>query len=265
MSEDTDQPLLFVRDGAIARITFNRPKVLNALNVASAEALLDAARTIAADDAIRVVVISGAGRAFMAGGDIASFRGPKAEASTRMMRLIDPLHAALDILAGLRAPVIASLNGAVAGAGLSLALAADLAIAADNCVFTLAYAKVGTSPDGSSTWSLPRVVGLRKALEIALLSDTFDSAEALRLGLVNRVVAAAELGVETDKLAQRLAAGPTLAYGKIKSLMRSSLSRTLPQQMEAEAEAFVESAMTADFDEGAAAFLDKRAPVFRGK
>lgn len=263
MSSET--PLLFERDGAIARIKFNRPKVLNALNVAAADALLEASRAIAADGSVRVVVISGEGRAFMAGGDIASFRGPKDDASARLMRLIDPLHTALEILAGLQAPVIASLNGAVAGAGLSLALATDLAIAADNAIFTLAYSKIGTSPDGSSSWSLPRVVGLRKAMEIALLSETFDANEALRLGIVNRVVPAADLAAETEKLVQRLASGPTIAYGQIKSLMRASLGRSLNEQLEAEADAFVECAGTNDFDEGASAFLDKRAPVFKGR
>lgn len=265
MPTSSETPLLFERDGAIARIKFNRPKVLNALNVAAADALLEASQAIAADKTIRAVVISGEGRAFMAGGDIASFRGPKEDASSRLLRLIDPLHAALEILAGLQAPVIASLNGAVAGAGLSLALAADLAIAADNAIFTLAYSKIGTSPDGSSSWSLPRIVGVRKAMEIALLSETFDANEALRLSIVNRVVPAADLVAETDKLAQRLANGPTIAYGQIKSLMRNSLSRSLNEQLEAEADAFVECAVTDDFDEGAAAFIDKRAPAFKGR
>lgn len=265
MPTSSETPLLFERDGAIARIKFNRPKVLNALNVAAADALLEASQAIAADRTIRVVVISGEGRAFMAGGDIASFRGPKEDASSRLLRLIDPLHAALEILAGLQAPVIASLNGAVAGAGLSLALAADLAIAADNAIFTLAYSKIGTSPDGSSSWSLPRVVGVRKAMEIALLSETFDAKEALRLSIVNRVVPAGDLVAETDKLAQRLASGPTIAYGQIKSLIRNSLDRSLSEQLEAEADAFVECAVTDDFDEGATAFIDKRAPVFKGR
>lgn len=265
MPSSSEAPLLFECEGAVARIKFNRPKVLNALNVAAADALLEASRTIAGDGRIRVVVISGEGRAFMAGGDIASFRGPKEDASVRLLRLIDPLHAALEILAGLQAPVVASLNGAIAGAGLSLALAADLAIAADNAIFTLAYSKIGTSPDGSSSWSLPRVVGLRKAMEIALLSETFDANEALRLSIVNRVVPAADLAAETEKLVQRLASGPTIAYGQIKSLMRASLGRSLNEQLEAEADAFVECAVTDDFDEGASAFIDKRAPVFKGR
>lgn len=147
----SDNPVRLDRDGPISRITFNRPKVLNALDVASADALLEACRTIAADAENRVVVIAGEGRAFMAGGDIAKFAGPPENASERIRKLIDPLHTALGILTGLRSPVIASLHGAVAGAGLSIAMVTDLAIAADNTVFTLAYSRLGTSPDGSSS------------------------------------------------------------------------------------------------------------------
>ena len=181
-----------------------------------------------------------------------------------MRALIEPLHEGLEILTSLPRPVIASLHGAVAGAGWSIALATDLAIAADNAIFTLAYSKLGTSLDGSSSWSLPRLVGLRKAMEIAMLSDTYEASEALRLGLVNRLVPAADLADETDRLARRLAEGPTFAYGKIKALLRDSSNNTLRRQLIAEADAFGECANTEDFAEGVTAFLSKRAAKFSG-
>ena len=148
---------------------------------------------------------------------------------------------------------------------MSIALSTDLAIAADNAIFTLAYAKLGTSPDGSGSWSLPRLVGLRKAMEIALLSDVYDAPEALRLGLVNRVVPAADLVAETDKLARRLAEGPTFAFGRAKALLRGSLDNSLHDQLAAEAASFDACIGTKDFAEGVSAFLAKRAATFTGK
>ncbi len=259
-----EQPVLLRNDGAVAHIRFNRPHVLNALNAECAYALLDACRKVAADEKNRVVVLSGEGRAFMSGGDIGSFKTGVAEFPDFFRKLIGVFHEALEILAALPRPVVASLNGAVAGAGLSVALIADLAIAADDAKFTLAYSRLGTSPDGSSSWSLPRVVGLRKALEIALLSDVFDAQEALRLGIVNKVVPAASLAEETDKLARRLAEGPTFAYGRIKQLLRQSHLNTLHDQLAKEEEAFVSCSQTQDFAEGVAAFVGKRAPKFNG-
>lgn len=262
MSEE--QPVLLRNDGAIAHIRFNRPQVLNALNAECAYALLAACKAIAADSNNRVVVLSGEGRAFMSGGDIGSFSKAMGENGEFFRELIGIFHEALEILANLPRPVLASLNGAVAGAGLSVAMIADLAIAADDAKFTLAYSRLGTSPDGSSSWSLPRVVGLRKALEIALLSDVFDAQEALRLGLVNKVVRAAALEEETGRLAARLAAGPTFAYGQIKQLLRQSHLNTLHDQLAKEGDAFVACSKTKDFAEGVAAFNAKRAANFSG-
>lgn len=260
-----EQPVLLKVDGPITRIVFNRPKVLNALSVAAAEAFRAACKSVAADKGNRVVIIAGEGRAFMAGGDISAFAGPAEEVRKRVPTIMEPLHEGLEILAGLPQPVIASLHGPVAGAGMSIALSTDLAIAADTAIFTLAYSKLGTSPDGSSSWSLPRLVGLRKAMEIALLSDVYDAPEAFRLGLINRVVPADDLASETDKLARRLADGPTFALGKAKALLRGSLDNSLHDQMEAEAVAFGACIGTADFAEGVGAFLAKRQPTFKGK
>lgn len=259
-----EQPVLLRNDGAVAHIRFNRPQVLNALNADCAYALLAACKSVAADTNNRVVVISGEGRAFMSGGDIGSFGKAMSETNDFFQKLIGVFHESMEILASLPRPVLASLNGAVAGAGLSVAMIADLAIAADDAKLTLAYSRLGTSPDGSSSWSLPRIVGLRKAMEIALLSDVFDAQEAQRLGLVNKVVPAAMLAEETDKFAKRLASGPTFAYGQIKRLLRQSHLNSLHDQLASEGEAFVACSRTKDFSEGVAAFVGKRAPSFNG-
>ncbi len=253
--------VLLAIDGPIARITLNRPDKLNALDLTSACALRDVLHQLHDNAQVRVVGLAGAGRAFQAGGDISAFRE---DAPRRAAELIEPVHECIRLMATLPVPVVASLHGAVAGAGVSLALAADLAIAAADTKFTLSYARIGTSPDAGATWHLPRVVGLRKAMEIALLADGFDAAEALRLSLVNRVVPADALAAETDALLTRLAQGPTAAYGRIKRLLHESDGRTLPQQLDAETAAFVASAGTADFAEGMSAFFGKRPPQYRG-
>jgi 2-(1,2-epoxy-1,2-dihydrophenyl)acetyl-CoA isomerase len=161
--------------------------------------------------------------------------------------------------------VIASVHGAVAGAGLSLALACDFAIAAEGTRFTFAYANIGASCDLSGSWSLPRLVGLRKALEIALLGQPLDAAEALRLGLVNRVVPEAELETQTLALAQRLASGPAQSIAQMKRLMRISFEHDLRGQLDAERSAFLACATGADFAEGVDAFIAKRPPRFGGR
>ena len=201
----------------------------------------------------------------MAGGDLSIIQRGLTEGPQLVDAIMLPLHRALARLAEMPQPVIASLHGPVAGAGMSVAMATDLAIAADDAKFTLAYARIGATLDGSGSWHLPRLVGLRKALEIALLADTIDAHEALRLNLINQVVPAADLASATQALAQRLAAGPTQAYGRIKRLLRESADRDLPSQMDAERQAFHATMQTEDFREGVAAFLGKRAPNYNGR
>lgn len=259
---DSAAPLLHGREGAVAHIRFNRPNVLNAIDSATAAAFLKACQAIAADSDVRAIVISGEGRAFMAGGDIAQFRDDPGSIPTT---LIEPMHEALQILTTLRAPVIASVQGAVAGAGMSLVLACDLAIAAENTRFSLAYVNLGTSCDLGASWNLPRLVGLRRALEIALLSDPVDASEALRLGLVNRVVPTGALAEETRMLAGRLASGAPTAQGMLKRLMRESYGRDFHAQLEAEKSGFSHCAATEDFTEAVSAFLAKNMPVFTGR
>ncbi|MCC6718521.1 MAG: enoyl-CoA hydratase/isomerase family protein [Acetobacteraceae bacterium] len=261
----TDPALILAADGRIATITFNRPAQLNALNVAMAEAFEAAVTQLADKPDLRVIVLRGAGRGFMAGGDLGQIQRAMTEGPALVDAIMQPLHRALVRLTEMPQPVIAALHGPVAGAGMSVAMAADLAIAADDAKFTLAYARIGASIDGSGSYHLPRLVGLRKALEIALLADTVDAAEAQRLGLVNFVVPAGELAERTAALAGRLEVGPTLAYGRIKRLLRDSLGRGLPGQLEAERAAFHASLATEDFAEGVAAFLGKRKANYVGR
>ena len=183
------QPLIYDREGALAHIRLNRPTVLNAFNQPMADALLESVRAIEADGSVRAVLITGEGRAFMAGGDITLFKGENAtQAIDILMRC---LHDAIIILARLKVPVISLAHGMVAGAGVSVALAADIVLASDGAKFLLAYSKLGANPDGGSTYQLPRAIGLRRALGFALLEETMDAATAERTGLVNRLLPAA--------------------------------------------------------------------------
>ncbi|MES2256996.1 MAG: enoyl-CoA hydratase-related protein [Pseudomonadota bacterium] len=260
---DQNAPLLFSVEAGVARLHFNRPAVLNAIDVPMAEALHAACRRLQHWPGLRVVVLSGEGRAFMAGGDLASFHDSLADAPATAGHMITPLHAALLILTELPQPVIACLHGAIAGAGVSIALACDLAIAADDARFSIAYARIGASLDAGCSWSLPRIVGLRKAMELSLLATTIDAGEALRLGLVNCVVPPAQLADEVAMLVRRLVVGPTAAYGRIKRLLRMHQGR-LAEHLEAERTAFCAGAADHDFREGVLAFFDKRAANFIG-
>jgi 2-(1,2-epoxy-1,2-dihydrophenyl)acetyl-CoA isomerase len=243
------------RNEQIAHIRFNRPEAYNALNEVFANELLDACRALALDQELRVVILSGNGKAFMAGGDLPSLRADPLRA---VEALIPPLHAAIRLLSALQAPVIASVHGAVAGAGLSLALAADLVIAAENTRFSFAYTDIGTSCDGGMSWSLPRLVGLRKALEIALLGQTFDAQEALAMGLLNTVVEAGRLPAETQAMALQLASRELPALGHLKRLLRQSFDKTLSQQLDEEYQAFRACAERPEFVAAIDAFYARR-------
>ena len=255
-------PLLLERHGAVATLRFNRPEALNAIDVPMANAFLAAVQSIAADPGVRAVVLRGNGRGFMAGGDLATLRADPVQGA---IDILTPLNAALQLLAQMNAPVIAQVHGAAAGAGLSLVLMVDYVIAAEGTRFNLAYINLGTSCDVGASWALPRIVGVRQALEIALLGEAFTADDALRLGLVNRVVPGAELDSATTALAQRLASGPTLAYGAMKRLMRASMDHTLPEQLAAEKGAFVHCAGTEDFRAGVEAFHQRQSPQFVGR
>lgn len=249
--------------GAVLHLTLNRPDSLNAID----QSLVDGMRAHlaeAARDDIRAVTIRGAGRGFCAGGDIRGFQ--------RMLEVghIDPelpdrLHAMIEDIRNLAKPVIAVVHGPCAGAGFSLMLACDLAIASDDARFTLAYSAIALSPDGSSTYFLPRHVGMKRATEMFLQPRRMSATEVLELGLLNRVVPADELDDAATELAKGLAAGPTLAFARVKQLMNTTWTNDLHTQLALETRYIVESSRTTDFTEGVRAFLDKRAPKFDGK
>ena len=259
------ETLLYSVAGSVAAITLNRPQVMNALDAGMIARLRAVCEQAGDDSAVRAIVLRGNGPAFLAGGDVALFHANLPRLPEMIEKLAGELHHAILALRRAPKPVLASVHGAVAGAGISLLAAADLAVAAADAKFTLAYSKIATSPDGGSTWFLPRLVGYRKALELMLLSDTFDAATALALGLVNWVVTSSDLAAETERIAHRLANDPTIAFGETKALIDQSFERPLQAQLDAEVRAFARCARTRDLAEGLTAFVEKRKPVFKGK
>jgi 2-(1,2-epoxy-1,2-dihydrophenyl)acetyl-CoA isomerase len=265
----SDHQVLFEHKNAVAVITVNRPASLNALTAKMLDGLIAATDRCEQDREIRCVVIRGAGGHFMAGGDIKEFHKTLKDARDTYVRgreqQVVRANQLIYNLRRLAKPVIASVSGAAAGYGLSLMLAADLAIVADDAVFTMAYQHIGLSPDGGATYFLPRMIGERRAMELALLGERFNAAKALELGIVNRVVKAAEIEAETSKLARSLARGPTIALALTKRLIRSSLDNTWDEHLHREAEAFSMAAACGDHVEGVSAFVGKRKPTFTGE
>lgn len=252
---------LTIADG-LAEITLNRPAQLNAINCDLAERLVEALAAIEADTSVKVVMLKGAGRAFMAGGDLKDFHEAGERAPEAVERLIVPFHKIIRALKTLRAPVIAAVHGAVAGGGVALALACDFVIASKDAVFTPAYLKIGTNPDGGTTWSVTRLLGERRALEWLMLGESVEAEKAAELGLINRVVAREDLDKEARALADRIAAGPAQAHASLKRLVWQATTTSLDDQLAAEAAGFVTLAATPDFREGVAAFFDRRPPRF---
>jgi 2-(1,2-epoxy-1,2-dihydrophenyl)acetyl-CoA isomerase len=266
MTPAEDPVVLCTVERRIATLTLHRPAALNALDYAMMDALVEHTAALAARTDLRCVVLRGAGRHFMAGGDLRAFAsrldmpGPqRTELFTRMVR---GLNAALEHIDRMPCPVIGVAHGAVAGFGLALIAACDLAVASEDAYFSSAYRHVALTPDGGMSWFLPRLVGMRRALAIILLGERFDAQEAERIGLVHRVAPASLLDTTVDEIVQKIAAGPQLALQRARRLVRESPSHTLAEQLEAEAIAFGLSTGTDDFAEGIRAFLAKRAPSF---
>ncbi len=260
----TQRILLQVESG-IATLSLNRPDVMNAMDGETMIELRAASELVAQDPAVRVIVLRGEGPAFCAGGDVALFHQRLDDLPQMIVRLGREMHFALWALRRAPKPVLAVVHGTVAGAGFSLLCGADLAIAADDTRFTLAYANIGASPDGGSTHFLPRLVGYKRAMQVALLPDLFDAATAREYGIVNWTVPPSSLADEARKIATRLAKGPTIAYGEAKRLMNASFDRGMETQMEDELTAFARCAGTDDLREGVTAFVEKRKASFRGR
>ena len=263
------EAILLDQTDSIATLTFNRPEVRNAIDQEKIGDLREALAHVESDPDVRVLVLTGAGDHFVAGGDIAFFEKSLSwtpdERRRRFEAVVHRIHPVILTLRRMSKPVIASVKGAAAGWGVSLVMACDLAIAGDDARFNFGYTAIGACPEGSGSFFLPRMVGLKKAMQLALLSERFDASQALALGIVNWVVPTTELETATRELAQRLAAGPTIAYGVTKRLMNSALFNSLETQMQSEAEGFAACAASEDFGEGARAFLERRKPVFEGR
>jgi len=265
----TARSVILERDGAIGRIVLNRPDAMNAIGPAMAVELSRVTAELEDDPDVRCVVIAAAGPHFMAGGDIRYFAEllpqPRDRRDEAFSRLIGDVGDAVRRLRGMPKPVLGAVRGAVAGFGFSLMCACDLVVASETTQCKLAYCQLGVSPDGGGSYTLPRLVGLRRALELAMLDERVDARRALELGLVTRVVADEWLERAALDLAQRLAQQPTAAIGRTKRLFNASLQNDLPMQLEAERQSFVAGADSHDFTEAVAAFVAKRKPVFRGR
>jgi 2-(1,2-epoxy-1,2-dihydrophenyl)acetyl-CoA isomerase len=254
------------REAGVATLVMNRPDRLNAINKELATALNEALDRLSGDDEVRVVVVTGAGRAFCAGGDLGAIGKGHREKKTAELQPI--LRSGMQIVLKMRTmpkPVIAAIHGPAAGAGMNIALAADIRIASDEASFGQNFAKVGLFPDYGGTYFLPELVGPSIAAEMFYTGDMIDGATALRLGLVNRLVPFAKLEVETNALAQKIAQGPPLAIRAVKRMLLASSRQKLERALELEVEEQMRCFQSEDCGEGIQAFLEKRKPKFQGK
>ena len=259
----SDSPVLYQVDGAVATITLNRPDVLNALNTPLMLALREALTQAQTDEAVRAVIITGAGRGFSAGADLASSSpgGGSDPGST----LRDRYHPVITLMRSMPKPIISAVNGVAAGAGMSIAMAGDIILAGRSASFLQAFSKIGLVPDAGSTWFLPRYVGDVRARAMAILADRISAEDAKSFGLVWQVCEDDALQSQAREMAAKLASMPTRAYAMIKEALNDSHQRDLPAQLELEAELQMKAAKTEDFREGVAAFLQKRPPQFKGR
>jgi 2-(1,2-epoxy-1,2-dihydrophenyl)acetyl-CoA isomerase len=263
---ETPKILLFEVREHVAHITLNRPEVSNAMNLEMAREFYEAASECEQRSDLRAVLITGAGRAFCSGGDVKSFAAQESSRLPAYYRRITLfLHQAIHRLARMRAPVVMAVNGTAGGGGMSLACAGDIVLASESARFTMAYTQIGLTPDGSSTYYLPRIIGLRRTLELALTNRVLNAREAETIGLVTRVIPDDQLMAHAQTLVAELAKGPTQAYGGVKRLLYTATNTSLAEQMELETEWLTEMAGTTDVQEGIAAFLAKRPPQFSGR
>ena len=260
------ETVTMARAAGVATLTLNRPEAFNALDMTLGRDLFHAVLEADDDATVRAIVVTGAGKAFCAGGDVKAFADNLDHIGALIKELTTYLHGAVSRLCRSEKPVIMAINGVAAGGGMSLALAGDLVLAAESARFTMAYAKIAATPDGSSTYYLPRLIGVRRALELYLTNRALSAREAQEWGLITRVVPDGELASAADALARELAQGPTRAFGGAKRLFHQSTWESLETQMELEAQAIAASGRTDDFRAGVTAFANKQpAPPFHGR
>lgn len=264
---NSSQTVLISIEGCIATMTFNRPDVFNAMNDELMRAFRDATADLVVHTDLRALIVKGAGKAFLAGGDVATFHAKKDDPhlAATVKPLGDILHEGIINIRNMPFPVIAEIQGACAGAGVSVALACDFAIASEKASFNTAYTKIGLSPDGGSTWFLPRFIGMKKATELIMLSESIDATTALQLGLINRVVNHDVLSAEVAQFATKLSQGATRAYANAKRLLNQTYETPIRQHLDNEITLFAACTSTSDFKEGVTAFVEKRRPTFTGK
>lgn len=265
----SDAPILLASHPTLAGVstlTLNRPRAMNSLNSAMTRALVATMQQAAADTTVRVLIVQGAGEHFMAGGDIKEFSESIATSGNdRKQHFIDMIHfihSAVEIMQRMEVITVAKVHGACAGFGMSLAIGCDLTIASDDAYFATAYKAIGLTPDGGQSYFLPRLIGMKKAMELTLLSERIKADEAQRLGFVNRVVARSDLDATVDKIAAQIASSARGSMSGAKRLINTSLTHTLSEQLNAEAESFSSCAAKPDFVEGISAFIEKRPAQF---
>ncbi len=261
-----NRAVLEKREGSIATLILNRPERMNALNKDLAVGLNEALGRLDADQSVNVVVIAGAGRAFCAGGDLGVIgKGRQENDMTELDPILRAGMQAVLKIRTMRQPVIAAVHGPAAGAGMNIALAVDMRIASEDATFGQNFAKVGLFPDYGGTFFLPELVGTAKAAELFYTGDMIDAAEALRLGIVNRVVPLAQLESEVRALAQKIANGPAIAIRAVKRALFASTEEELTRMLEQEVEQQMKCFPSEDCGEGIRAFFEKRAPKFQGR
>ncbi|MEM6318476.1 MAG: enoyl-CoA hydratase-related protein [Bacteroidota bacterium] len=256
------ETILLQKENGVATITLNRPDAANGLNLKMAQELYDASNELDQDNEIRAVILTANGKLFSAGGDLKYMAQNGKELGVALKKMATTAHNAIAQFARMNKPLIVGVNGTAAGIGFSLAMIGDLVIAAESAKFTMAYTAAGLSPDGGSTYLLPRLIGIRKTTELMLTNRRLSAAEALDWGLLNQVVTDDQLATTVQKLATQLANGPTPAFGSVKKLLLSTFHNSLETQMELEGRAIVANATSPHGTEGIHAFLEKRKPKF---
>jgi 2-(1,2-epoxy-1,2-dihydrophenyl)acetyl-CoA isomerase len=259
------QNLTLERAAGVATLTLNRPDAYNALNLPLGRELFDAALELDEDPEVRCVVVTGSGRAFCAGGDVKDFVDNLGRIGVHIKELTTYLHGAISRLARSDKPVIMAVNGIAAGGGFSLALSGDLVVATESAKFTMAYSKIAASPDGSSSYFLPRLIGLRRAMELYFTNRVLTAHEAVEWGMITRAVPDVEFKGAVATLARELAQGPSRSFGIAKRLLHQSTWESLETQMELEAQGIAACGHTEDFRAGVTAFAQKSTPTFRGR